>query len=94
MEFHRWLLEGLALGAADPDAPLAMQLARDSVEVAGGFARVTDRAATEREGHEWADIRVEWTASDSTDCSAIVVFIDGIPTRVDGVPSGTRRRFR
>lgn len=94
MEFHGWLLENLALGATGEDSPLALQLDNEDLRVAGGVVRVAPGGDGIRGDHAVADVLVHWSDADSTECVATVVYIDGVPTRVDGIPGSTRRRYR
>ncbi|MAE70069.1 MAG: hypothetical protein CME06_06330 [Gemmatimonadetes bacterium] len=94
--FHRWLLREFQAAGDSADSALLEKLDAAAVELPGGRAVVFAGAASTHREHRFEDRILRFFPRDqeAAACSAVVVLVDGRPTRLDGVPVAERRRLK
>ncbi len=94
--FHEWLLREFHAAGESTDSALLEKLAEAEVELPGGRAVVVAGVGSTHREHLFEDRVLRFFPRDqeAPACSAVVVLVDGLPTRLDGIPIALRRRVK
>lgn len=93
-EFQRWLYSEFLAAEGRGDAALVEKILAGGAEVAGGRVQIEAGEVREHRERRFEDYLFHFVATDTSasSCDAVVVFVDGVPTRVDGIPETIRKK--
>ncbi len=97
-QFQEWILAEFQRSDGLDDSALLEKIAAGKVEVAGGKVTIESGETREHRDHVFQDVLFHFMSRDTSatadSCTAVVVLVDGVPARLDGVPQLVRNRAR
>jgi hypothetical protein len=98
LQFQEWLLAEFQLAEGMGDSALMEKMDSGEVELANGTVTIVAGETREHREHLFHDVFFHFVGRDvgstADSCTAVVVLVDGIPTRLDGLPQSVRNRSR